>query len=382
MSKKIKIVADNKIPFLRGVLEPYAEIEYYPGGEISNDKIRDADALIIRTRTNCNAELLEHSNVKLITTATIGFDHIEKEYCDRNEVKWINAPGCNSNSVMQYFTSAILNIAQSENINLAEKKIGIVGVGNVGRKIQKVSKILGMSVLLNDPPRERVEGHQNFCDLENIISDSDIISFHVPLNKEGIDKTLHLADEDFFNLLKKKPIIINSSRGEVVKTLAIKKALQGEQVSNVVLDVWENEPEIDLELLELVDFGTPHIAGYSADGKANGTSVCVNTINKFFNLGLSTNWYPENIPLAKNGNKIKIDCDNREDQEVISEVISATYSIALDDETLRNSPETFEFQRGNYPIRREFQNYSMQLNDCNSEVVNTLVKMGFKNGDS
>lgn len=147
---------------------------------------------------------------------------------------------------------------------------------------QNVAEALGMKILLNDPPRERKEGGKNFCSLDKIKNESDIITFHVPLNKNGIDKTYQLADDLFFDQLKKKPIIVNSSRGEVVKTSSLKCNKRG-KISNVILDVWENEPEIDLELLDIVDIATPHIAGYSADGKANGTSVCVNAINEYFN---------------------------------------------------------------------------------------------------
>jgi erythronate-4-phosphate dehydrogenase len=378
LTKQIKIVADDKIPFLKGVFEPYANVEYYPGKDISKDKILDADALIVRTRTKCNSELLKGTNVKLITTATIGYDHIDQEYCTENNIRWMNAPGCNSTSVMQYITSVLLQIALRRNFNLREKVIGIIGVGNVGRKVQSVCETLGMNVLLNDPPRERIEGSKEFCSLDQITTESDIITFHVPLNRDGIDKTYHMADEKFFEKLKKKTIIFNSSRGEVVKTSAIKEAIKNGKISNVVLDVWENEPDIDLELLDLVDFATPHIAGYSADGKANGTSVCLNAISEFFNLGINSNWYPENIPFAENGNKIEIDCKNMSEQNIISKVVSTTYSIQHDDDTLRKTPGTFEKQRGDYPIRREFNNYNIHLTNCNDRVVDKLVNLGFK----
>ncbi len=378
MSKRIKIIADDKIPFLKGVLEPFAEIEYYPGKDITKDKIINADALIIRTRTQCNADLLEGTDVKFIATATIGIDHIDTKYCDKNNIKWTNAPGCNSSSVMQYVTSALLTLAEKENFLLADKTIGIIGVGNVGSKIQKVADILGIKVLLNDPPRARVEGDEQFCDLNKIKEEADIITFHVPLITEGEDKTFHLADEKFFNELMKYPIIINSSRGEVLKTSAINSAIKNNQVKNVVIDVWEDEPDIDLELLDLVDFGTPHIAGYSTDGKVNGTTVCVNKINRFFNLGLKENWAPENIPNAVNGNKIYLDCNSKTEQEILNEAVQQTYSITDDDKILRNSPETFEKQRGDYRIRREFDNYFIQPANCNSNMEDKLKKMGFK----
>ena len=377
MTGKIKIVADDKIPFLQGVLEPFADVEYYPGKDITKEKILNADAMIIRTRTKCNADLLEGTNVKFIATATIGIDHIDTEYCDSKNIKWVNAPGCNSSSVMQYVTSALLTIAEDEKFKLSDKTIGIIGVGNVGSKIQKVAKILGMRILLNDPPRERIEGGNQFCDLKKIKEEADIITFHVPLIREGEDKTFHLAAESFFNELNKKAIIINSSRGEVVKTFAIKNAVKNNLVSDVVIDVWENEPEIDLELLKLVTIGTPHIAGYSADGKANGTAVSVNELNKFFNLGLKQNWYPAKVPLAENGDEIIIDCSNKTEQQIISEAVIATYSIKYDFQILLNSPQTFEKQRGDYRIRREFNTYKVKLLNCEKQNVNKLKEIGF-----
>ena len=375
---KIKIIADDKIPFLKGVFEPVADIDYYSGKEINSEIVKNADALITRTRTKCNKELLDGSSIKLITTATIGYDHIDTKYCEENNIKWFNAPGCNSGSVKQYITSALFTIAEKEKFNLADKTIGIVGVGNVGSKIQNVAEALGMKILLNDPPRERKEGGKNFCSLDKIKNESDIITFHVPLNKNGIDKTYQLADDLFFDQLKKKPIIVNSSRGEVVKTSSLKNAIKEGKISNVILDVWENEPEIDLELLDIVDIATPHIAGYSADGKANGTSVCVNAINEYFNLGLTKNWFPENVPIAKNGNEISVNTKNKSEQNIFADIIFSTYKILEDDMRLRISPQTFEKQRGDYPIRREFQNYIVKniLNDI--ELKNKLLKLGFQ----
>ena len=378
MNNKIKIVADDKIPFLKGVLEPYAIIKYFLGSKISRDNIIDADALIVRTRTKCNKDLLDGTNVKIVTTATIGTDHIDIEYCEQNNIKWLNAPGCNSTSVMQYITSALLTLAENDNFNLNEKTIGIVGVGNVGSKIKKTAEILGLKVLLNDPPREKKEGSIGFSNLNKIMKESDIITFHVPLNKSGDNKTFHLADEQFFNMLEKKPIIINSSRGEVIKTSALKDAIKCGKVSETVLDVWENEPEINLELLNLVDFATPHIAGYSADGKANGTAVCVNAVNDLFNFGIETNWYPKEIPISASGNKIEIKCGNKSNQEIIKEAVDNTYKISEDDKILRNSPQTFEKQRGDYQIRREFNNYEVNVKDCESKVVKKLENLGFK----
>jgi len=378
MNTRIKIIADDKIPFLKGVIEPFADVIYLPPKEITRDAVMDADALLVRTRTKCNAELLENSKVKFIATATIGFDHIDAAYCNSKKIKWISAPGCNSSSVQQYIASALLSLAAKKNYNLVEKTLGIVGVGNVGTKVEKLAKAIGMNVLLCDPPRQRNESGNQFISLDELVKKSDIITFHVPLNKSGEDKTFYLADDKFFESFSKSKIVFNSSRGEVVETNALKNAIKSGIVSNAVLDVWENEPNIDIELLELVDFATPHIAGYSADGKANGTAMSVNALAKFFNLELPEDWYPNEVPFASNSPILDFDCIGLNEQEILSRVILHTYKIEEDDKRLRDSIETFEKQRGDYPVRREFCNYSLNLKNCAKSIEEKLYQIGFK----
>jgi erythronate-4-phosphate dehydrogenase len=378
MNRRIKIAADSKIPFLKGVLEPFADIQYLNPPEITRESIKDKDALIIRTRTHCNAHLLEGTNVKFIATATIGYDHIDAEYCKSKNIKWINAPGCNSSSVMQYISSALLTIAHKKDLKLSDLTIGIVGVGNVGSKIEKICKIFGMNILLNDPPRMRSEGKKDFVDLDELILKSDIITFHVPLYKTGPDKTFHMADENFFNKFKNEKIVINTSRGPVIEKNAIKNAIKRKQVSAAVLDVWENEPGIDRELFEMTDIATPHIAGYSADGKANGTSVCVRETASFFNLDIRKDWYPQNLPSPKNPNEILINCGNKSIQEIFYEAVTSSYKIIEDDKRLRDSIDTFEKQRGNYPVRREFPFYKVKTKNCTTDIEKKLRELGFQ----
>jgi len=259
--KKIKIIADNKIPFLKGVLEPFVKISYLDPFQITRETVKDAEALLVRTRTKCDSELLEGSTIKFIGTATIGFDHIDTVFCETNSIKWVNAPGCNSTSVQQYVVSALLTLAELKKIQLDSMTIGIVGVGNVGSKIQKATNILGLKILLNDPPRERKEGNEKFVGLDQLVEESDILTIHVPLSINGIDKTFHLVNDEFFKKFKKGMIIINTSRGEVIDTNSLRNAIKNEKVISSVLDVWENEPKIDIKLVNLVDIVTPHIAG-------------------------------------------------------------------------------------------------------------------------
>jgi erythronate-4-phosphate dehydrogenase len=378
MINKVRIVADNKIPFLKGVLEPYADIQYLNPADITRDAVKDKDALIIRTRTHCNSELLDGTNVKFIATATIGFDHIDQEYCREKNIKWINAPGCNSYSVQQYIASVLLTLGYKRNLDLSGLTIGIVGVGNVGSKVERLAEVLGMKVLLNDPPRARNEGNEKFVTLDELVSKSDIITFHVPLIKDGIDKTFHMADENFFNKFNSSKIVFNTSRGQVIETNSIKNALKNKIVNAAVLDVWEHEPNIDLELLDMTDIATPHIAGYSADGKANGTSVCVRNIASFFNLDIDKNWYPKELPDPQNSNEVTIDCTELSDQEIFYKAFISSYDILNDDSTLRNSVDTFEKQRGNYPVRREFPFYKIKTKNCRNEILKNLKDIGFQ----
>jgi erythronate-4-phosphate dehydrogenase len=371
-----RLIADDKIPFLKGVLEPYADIIYLPGNLISRESAMNADALLIRTRTKCNAALLEGTAVKFIATATIGYDHIDVEYCRSKQIKWVNVPGCNSASVQQYITAALVTLAFNNEYNLSEKTLGIVGVGNVGSKVQKAGAILGMKVKLNDPPRARTEGKSCFVSLDEILETSDIITIHVPLNITGPDKTLHLFDPELFGKMKDDSWLINTSRGEVVETDALKNALSSGRLSGAVLDVWENEPEIDLELLSQAYISTAHIAGYSIDGKAKGTSQVLQALSLFFGLPL-LDFYPTMLP-EPSVPEIVIEGAGKSSFQIVHEAVLHTYPIMKDHILLQRSPSTFEQQRGQYPVRREFPSYTVRLNHGKPKAVEMLLKLGFK----
>jgi len=334
----MKVIVDNKIPYIREALTSLVdEALFFPASQITADKVKDADALIIRTRTQCNQALLEGSNVKFIATATIGYDHIDTDYCRQAGISWTNAPGCNASSVAQYLQSSLLLLQRDKGFELKNKTIGIVGVGNVGRKVAEVAKQLGMRVLLNDPPRQAAEGDESFCSLQQLAEECDVITFHTPLNKVGSYKSYHLADEVFFRTLKRTPFIINTSRGEVVETQALLAALNGGQIADAIVDVWENEPAIDYNLLNKVYIGTPHIAGYSADGKANATRMALEALCAHFSLphedfGIT----PPPPPVGVNP----------------ADPLSY-YDPRRDSQALKSSPGQFESLRGNYPLRRE-----------------------------
>ena len=372
----MKIVADDKIPFLKGALEPYAEVIYIPGKQIDREILKDCDALLIRTRTKCTADLLDGTNVRFIGTATIGFDHIDTHYCNKNKIIWTNAPGCNSSSVQQYIAAALLKVSSENNFNLRGKTLGIVGVGNVGSKVEKFARTIGMNVLLCDPPRARLEGKKNFHSLNALLSESDIVTVHVPLNVVGEYYTYHLFNEERFKKIRRGAWFFNSSRGEVAETNALKRVLDSGKLGGAVIDVWENEPDIDAELMQQAFIATPHIAGYSTDGKANGTAMVVNSLSKYFNIPLE-NWYPGNVPLPAFPS-LSIDCKGKSEEEIFRKIVLHTYNIDEDNDRLRLSPSDFENLRGDYPLRREFTSYSVKLKDGTEKVRQMLETIGFK----
>ena len=373
----MKIVIDDKIPYIRGAFEGVAEVVYLAGSKTTPEVVKDADAIVTRTRTICNEKLLAGSSVKFIATATIGYDHIDTDYCDATGIKWTNAPGCNSKSVEQYIASTLMVLAERKNLQLKDLTIGVVGVGNVGSKVARICELFGMKVLLNDPPRERAEGSATFVSLKQVMDDADIITLHVPLNMKGQDATFHLGNEAFFSGLKRKPIVINSCRGEVVETQAVKAALKSNQISGFVCDCWENEPDIDLELLAMTDIATPHIAGYSKDGKATGTLMSVQAINQFFGLGLD-NWQPSGVEQPSNP-VFELDGTGLSEQKIIAKAILHTYDIRNDDQTFRKNTAQFEQLRGDYPTRREFPAFTIvPKNVEEKKTLEVLKKLGFR----
>lgn len=372
----MKIIIDDKIPYIAGVLEPYAEVSYVPGFQITAQMVKDADALVIRTRTFCNRQLLEGSSVKFIATATIGYDHIDTGYCEQNGIRWANAPGCNSKSVEQYVAAALLVWAAAKNKLLKDQCIGIVGVGNVGSKVARFCSLLGMKVLLNDPPRERAEGTSNFVSLRQIMAEANIITLHVPLNMQGDDATYHLGDSVFFAGLQRNPLIINTCRGEVVDTQALKNALQMGQVSDCICDCWENEPNIDAGLLAASFLATPHIAGYSRDGKATGTQMSIAALSSFFGLGIDQ-WQPTGIEAPEHP-VFKPNANVNSEQDMIAQAVTHTYDIRHDDHSFRKGPSRFEKLRGDYPARREFGAFTIVPDKLTTSCLDLLKAVGFK----
>jgi len=371
----IRVVADDKIPFLKGALEGVAEVIYLPGSSITRSDLKNADCLVTRTRTRCDRALLENTKVKLIASATIGFDHIDTGYCRSAGISWTNAPGCNASSVQQYLVSSLLYLAGRMGFKLKDRTLGVVGVGHVGSLVWKAAEALGMNVLPNDPPRQRTEKVGRFVELDHVLDRADIITLHVPLNRGGRDNTFRMVDRSFMERIKKGAILINTSRGEVIHEPSLVEGIRTGRLSGVILDVFNHEPDIDRGLLDTITLGTPHIAGYSLDGKAGGTTMSVRAVSRFFHLGLEE-WLPPHIPPPA-PHEILADASEGGIDQLLWEVYRQTYDVSLDDRKLREGPEAFEQLRGNYPPRREPPAYSVRFARGHRELGEVLENLGF-----
>lgn len=340
----MKIVADKYIPFLEGVFEPYAEVIYKDGRDICRKDVADADAMIVRTRTKCNADLLEGSKVRIIATATIGMDHIDLDYCREHGITVRNAEGCNAGGVLQYVFSALYGMAARKGIKLDGATIGIIGVGHVGSKVEAMARHLGFNVLLCDPPRAAAEGGDAFCSLEYLLANSQVVTMHVPLD----ETTRGMADEEFFMLMPPGAIFINAARGEILDDNALMQAIP--KLGAVAIDTWNHEPNINLELLDMVDIATPHIAGYSYQGKQNATALAVQAVARFLGIEELYGYYPEaDVP---DHEPIQLDLRDKTHGERAA-VFQYNYPIFTDDFRFRMEPENFEKLRSEYQYRRE-----------------------------
>lgn len=336
MSSKIKIIADSAIPFLRGRLEDRCNMAYMPGDEFSNELVKDADALIVRTRTRCDESLLKGSSVKLIVTATIGMDHIDIPWCESNGITVKSAPGCNAPGVAQYVISSLSHIDPE----LQGKTIGVIGYGNVGSIVAEWADYCGMNVLVCDPPRKKMGLKDRiYLPMEKILSESDIITLHVPLTSTGPYPTYHLIGGKELSTMKSGTVIVNTSRGGIVNESALKEYLRQKRVK-AIIDVWENEPDIDMDLMHLASIATPHIAGYSYEGKQRATEMAVEAVNRYFGFS------HDGILNTETGNE-----EIR--KEDVMAIIRGSYNPLKDDENLRNNPVNFEFYRNNYQYRHE-----------------------------
>lgn len=333
--RNLRFVVDCHVPYLRGVLEPYAEVVYLAPDEITPEAVKDIDGLIVRTRTHIDKHLLGGSRCRFVGTATIGMDHFDRAWTEKAGITTVNAPGCNAPAVAQY---VFASLARLINRPIGQYIIAIVGVGNVGRIVERWARALDMNVMCVDPLRQESEGGDKWYSLTEVAEKADIITFHPPLTREGIHATYHLADRDFFASLKRAPIIINSSRGPVVDNLAWLEAIENGLVSHSVIDVWEGEPALNMKLLEKADIATPHIAGYSRDGKIRASEMILNEISKHFGLPDLKPDSPAARPIA---------------DRVSIRIVMKSYDPFEDTRALRANPTRFEHLRDSYALRTE-----------------------------
>jgi len=341
----MKFVIDSAIPFINGVFEPYADILYKEGALIEREDIIDADALIIRTRTRCNSSFLEDTRVKIIATATIGTDHIDTEWCKEHGIFFQNASGCNSGGVMNYVFSALYGAASRERIPLSGATMGILGVGNAGSRVENMARHLGFKVLLYDPPRAEEEGPAQFTDLDTLLRNSDVVSMHLPLNPV----TRHLADAGFFQKMKFGAVFINTSHGELVDEDALLDAIP--KLGPVIIDTWHNEPDVNRDLVKKVSIATPHIAGYSYQGKQRSTAAVVRSVARFFKIEPLYEFFPP--AEIKELEAVKLNLSGLPQGQITS-VFQYNYPVFTDDFMFRVAPEKFDELRKNYRYRREF----------------------------
>ena len=378
----LRLVIDDKIPFIREAAAALGDCVFLPGATITADDVREADVLITRTRTQVNRALLEGSKVQLVVTATIGHDHIDKDYLAEKGIAWHNCPGCNARSVAQYVRNSLWiavawgcfsthrttaaenlgNLSDSTAHNTSFSKhsdrasaqfcatlsgltVGVVGVGHVGTAVAEMLAAEGCRVLRCDPPKG--EPHT----LADLAREADVISLHTPLTREGEHATFHLADRAFFESLERCRVFINAARGECADTSAVEWALAEGKIRAAVIDTWENEPHISASLLRDALIATPHVAGYSADGKANGTRMSLEAVARHFGLAEAFDIQAPALPAEFSYGALPADLARRLPERALAQL--RLYNPLTDTERLRTAPEDFELQRGNYPLRRE-----------------------------
>lgn len=332
VDNRIKIIVEANIPYFKGLLDDVAEISYLPAADITVEALRGADALVTRTRTRCDKDLLDGTRCSIVASATIGLDHVDIPWCEAHGIEVCNAPGCNAPAVAQYVFASLLSLRD----DLRGATLGVVGAGHVGSIVADWGRQLGMTVLLNDPPRAAAEGAEGFVTLDTIAAEADFVTFHTPFTKEGDFPTYHLCDAAFISSLRRKPVIINSARGPVTDTGALLSGLSSGKIGALVIDCWEGEPEIDRHLLDAASIATPHIAGYSRQGKMRASLMAAQAIARHFSLsmpqGASMKYLPDSV------------CPGE---------IKGSYNPLADTAALRSMPHKFEQLRNTYPLRNE-----------------------------
>lgn len=373
----MKIIADENISFVKEAFSGFGEVITVPGRSITREMLKDASILLVRSVTPVNRALLEGTSIKFVASATIGVDHIDTEFLQEQSIGFAYAPGSNAASVAEYVTSAILYMAYRTKRSLQEMTLGIIGVGNIGSKVYHHAETLGIRCLLNDPPKKRLTGSEIYVSINKIIEESDILTFHVPLIASGEDNTYHMVNHDLIARMKRDVILINTSRGKVIDEKSIRA--ERARFGGLVFDVWESEPSINTEIFKIVDIGTPHIAGYSFEGKIRGTQMIYDAACAFFFLKpewhISENYFTEIVK----------EIDVSTSTQPVADVVHNAYAIEEDHRTLNailkieksEQGKFFDGLRKNYPRRREFTHFLVKCAANQKREARIISELGF-----
>jgi erythronate-4-phosphate dehydrogenase len=374
----MKIVADENIPYVREAFGALGDVVVLPGREIGPEQVRDADFLIVRSVTPVNKKLLEGSGVRFVGSATIGLDHVDEAYLRARGIALAYAPGSNANSVAEYVVAALVTLGSER---YADRTLGIIGLGRIGTLVREKALALGMTVVANDPPLERA-GQTGLVSLDALLTRSDIVTCHVPLTQAGPDATHHLLDAARLSRLRRHAIVINTARGAVIDSPALLHALDGERLGGAVLDVWEGEPELDPALIQAVTLGTPHVAGYSWDGKVAGVKMLYDAACDY--LQRSSAWIPPTPEEDAIRGSVTIDV-RRSLDEILGELVRRAYDIRHDDAALRaiaglsghERGRAFDQLRATYRKRLEFGHTRVVVPSGRGTLRDTLRRVGF-----
>ena len=383
-----RIVCATNMPYVEEAFNTLGDATVLEGRSICAADVRDAEILALRSTTKVNADVLDGSSVRFVGTATIGTDHLDIPYLENNGIEWCYSPGCNANSVSEYLVAALLSLAVRNGFSLRGKTLGIIGVGNVGRRVVEKGHALGMRVLQNDPPRERAGDYDSnaacpFVALPELLAESDIVTLHVPLNKNGVDRTLRLVDEVFIAQMRDGAILVNAARGGIVDSDALLKALKRGKIAHAILDTWEGEPEYRLDVMDAVALATPHIAGHSFEGRVAGTVMVYQAACRF--LGVAADWSPDALLPAPEVPYIECTVGDMDETALLHSIVKRIYEIDADDRCFRSTAvkdrekraKAFDLLRREYPIRREFRFTKVKTDNSVAQLSATLKALGF-----
>jgi len=376
----LTIIADENIPFVREAFSGLGEVQTFSGRRLNRAVLEKAEVLLVRSVTKVDEQLLAGTAIRFVGTATIGLDHIDLTYLHQHNIGFASAPGSNATSAAEYVLSALLIIAERQDFILRDKVVGIIGCGNVGSGVLQKLTALGVECIVHDPPLQEQTTSLRYSDLNTVLT-ADIVTLHVPLTKTGPHPTYHLINAELLAKLRKDVILVNTSRGAVVAEADLLETLAVYPTMTVGLDVWENEPEINIQLLQRVALGTPHIAGYSFDGKVRGTEMLYQAVCDYFQY--SPHWQAQDYlpvpPLKRLTFSTTVD-----DNIAVHTAVTACYDVRHDDAALRRLSKTsdlatsFDNLRKNYPQRREFSQVEIELPATKSILAAQLQGLGFK----